>query len=118
MVVLTKNRSNHGLTNSEGWIEVKPRSIQRREPRVILFKTIGVNKNKQQTIKIVHLEEIICFGLISRPIKNNTSPINQAIICFKTEFGATELTIKILIQKRKDKPITKGRNGFLDINQF
>jgi len=116
--VLTKNKSNQGLTNSDGWIEINPRSIQRREPRVILFKAIGARRNKQQAIKTIHFEEVICLGLMNRPIKNNINPTTQAIICFTTESGAMELIIKMLIQKRKAKLITIGSQGFFDINKF
>lgn len=118
MAVLTKNNNNQGLTNSDGWIEVKPKSIHLREPRVILFRAIGVNKNRQHMIKIIHFDEVICLGLINFPIKNNMSPKIQASICLKIESGAIELIIKIFIQNRKARLITTGNQGFFDINKF
>lgn len=65
-----------------------------------------------------HFEEEICFGFISRPIKNKIIPINQDINCFMTELGATELTMRILMEKRNKRLITITNHGFLDINKF
>lgn len=99
-------------------MEVKPKSIHRRDPRVILFIRIGASKNKQHTTNTIHLDETICLGLIYLPTKNKNKPIIQAIIWRKIDSGATELIIKMLIQKRKAKLIVTGNQGFFDINQF
>lgn len=99
-------------------MEVKPKSIHLRDPRVMLLKRIGVNRNKQQITKTIHFDEVICLGLINLPTKNKTNPKTQAKICFKIESGAMELIIKILIQKRKAKLIMIGNQGFFDINKF
>jgi hypothetical protein len=83
-----------------------------------LLNKIGINRKTQQTMKINHFDEAICLGLTSRPIKNKTMPIPQAISCLTTKVGATELTIKILMQKRKTRLIKTANQGFFDIKKF
>lgn len=116
--VLAINNINQGLMISDGWTEVNPKSIQRREPLVMLFNRIGVRSKIHELVKINHLDEAICLGLMNRPIKKRSRPIIQAIICLIKEAGATELTMRMLIEKRKRRLIRTGNHGVLDMIKF
>jgi hypothetical protein len=71
-----------------------------------------------EPMKINHFDEAICLGLIKRPIKKRMTPIIQAIICFISDPGATELTIRMFIENKKIRLIKIGNHGVLDMIKF
>jgi len=117
-LVEERKRRSQGLTSSEGWRVVKPMSIQRLEPLVILFKRMGSRRRMHEPIKMAHLEEEICLGLICRPTRKRMAPRSQAMNCFPNCEGARELIMSMLREKRMPRESRTGNQDLENIIDY
>jgi len=84
----------------------------------MLLRRMGSKRRIQEPMKITHLEEEICLGLICRPIRKRMAPSSQATNCLTSCEGARELIMSMLREKRIPRESKTGNQDLENIIDY